>query len=70
MSLFDTGIRDGCTIHDYHQQSQIPEEERCEHCKGLGVVRWRCGGTGEGDYRVCFFCDGDGRKREKNVQAV
>jgi hypothetical protein len=64
MSLFDTGERDFPEIQDFEKQAKIPEEERCESCEGLGVVRWRHSMNGP-DYKICFGCHGSGSKKIK-----
>jgi len=58
--LFDTGDRKGLTAGHFKQQASIPEKDRCPHCEGLGLVRWRNSMLGP-DYRVCFWCQGNGK---------
>lgn len=58
--LFDTGDREGLTTAHFKQQASIPKKDRCLHCEGLGLVRWRNSYFGP-DYKVCFWCSGNGK---------
>ena len=59
MNLFDTGNRDAPSRWAYEHRESIREDQRCDVCEGLGVVRWRHSQVGN-DWRTCFACRGTG----------
>jgi hypothetical protein len=54
--------------HNYEQQAQIAEEERCKFCDGMGISRQWHSQTGQGDYKECEWCGSSG-KDYKTIRA-
>lgn len=64
-SLHDEGRSYGPLPGHYALQASIPEEERCQSCEGLTLVKFMNSdfGPNQGqDWRTCITCRGTGRK--------
>jgi hypothetical protein len=72
VTLWDDGYNQyGPDATDYRHRESIPEADRCKHCDGLGLVRYKFSGCfgntdprGSKDWHRCWTCDGTGRKPE------
>jgi DnaJ-class molecular chaperone len=62
--LFDDGRRTAIPLSAYDQQAKIPKKDRCPSCDGLGWICTVKGLIGPSEYRQCWRCGGNGKKKK------